>query len=447
MNHVTHTLYWKLTRRQLIKSAGVMAAGAILSACVPAPLEVPAAQVPADEAPTELTFSFWGSPEMKASTDSWITLFEGATPNVKVKPIYVPSDYGTKLTTLMAAGDAPDVMWLFSDQISPLVEQQQLAELQSLAEKDNLDLKDFPQGAIQGLTYDGKLMALPQAVYVEGLWYNKDLLDEAGVTYPDRTWTWDTLREAAQKLTHGEGNEKIFGFLVRPPWWWAQEVAYVWRNGGEVFDENLTTTLLDQDQAVQALEWYYGLKNDLKVSPTTAEIQATPEMSGGDRAMKTKRVAMVMDTNITPVQLQQIEGLRYDFEVFPLPQGGKRGGPVFSDNVAIAHSSPALGMAWELVKYQTSDEAQWVRSSTGWNSPPRLSTLKDERFSTLMGLNWQTLIDEMSWGRASLDYLRFAAKIGQVLTPELEAAHLGTKTVKDAILAAVPKMNKVLKEA
>lgn len=491
---MTYVKRQRFTRRQALAAAGTLAAGAILAACAPAPstpTPAPPAQAPAPapttapasttaptraqtaavtpttaaaqapakatapaatpaaaaKGPAVIAFTFWGNPEMKAGTDQWVAGFEKASPRVAIKAIHVPTQYGTKLTTLIAAGDAPDVMWLFSSQVGPLVQQKQLAELDDLAKRDKVDLKDFPQGAIQGLTLGGKLVALPQATYVEVLWYNKDLFDAAGVKYPDDTWTWDTLEEAARKLTKGEGGTKQFGFLVRPPSFFQQESAYIWRNGGETFSEDLSKTLLDQDLAVKAVEWYYGLKNDLKVSPSTAEIQATPEMTGGDRAMKTKRVAMVQDTNITPVQLQTIEDIRYDLAVFPLPKGGKRGGPVFSDNVAIAQSSKAKDAAWEFMKYQVGDEAQWIRSATGWNSPARLSSLKDPRFNTLLKLNWQALIDELGWARESLDYLPFYSKIDQVLKPELEAAHAGTKPVKDAILAAVPKMNEVLKTA
>lgn len=33
------------------------------------------------------------------------------------------------------------------------------------------------------------------------LWYNKAMFDESGIDYPDETWTWDTLVEAADILT------------------------------------------------------------------------------------------------------------------------------------------------------------------------------------------------------------------------------------------------------
>jgi multiple sugar transport system substrate-binding protein len=383
---------------------------------------------------------------MKLVTDSWIDGFTKANPHITLKPIYVPAQYTTKLTSLVAAGDAPDVMWLFSGQVGPLVEQNQLSQLDAFLKADNVDIKDFPQGAVEGLSYGGKLMALPQAIFIQALWYNKGLFDQAGLKYPDRTWTWDTVQEAAAKLTKGEGATKQFGYGVRSPSYAFHDAAYVWRNGGEFFDKDFTKTLLDQEPAVKGLEWYYGLKNTLKVAPSTAEMQATPEFSTG-RSFQTKRIAMLMDTNLMPLLAGPIEGLKYDMEVFPLPNGGRRGGPVFSDNIAIIRSAKEQDAAWQLLKYQLGDEAQWERSKTGWNSPVRLSTLKDPKFATLKGLNWQVLVDELQWSRPSLDYLPFAAKIGQVLTPELQAAHAGTKSVKDAIAAAVPKLNEVLKEA
>jgi hypothetical protein len=49
----------------------------------------------------------------------------------------------------------------------------------------------------------------------------------------------------------------------------------------------------------------------------------------------------------------------------------------------------------------------------------------------------RALIDELGWARASLDYLPFAAKIGQVLTPELQAAHAGTGPQRDPGVVAL----------
>ncbi|ETJ29197.1 ABC transporter, substrate-binding protein, partial [human gut metagenome] len=56
-----------------------------------------------------------------------------------------------------------------------------------------VDLNKFPQDLVDLYKSDGKNYAIPKDYDTVGLWYNKTLFDEAGISYPDETWTWDTL--------------------------------------------------------------------------------------------------------------------------------------------------------------------------------------------------------------------------------------------------------------
>ena len=81
-----------------------------------------------------------------------------------------------------------------------------------IAKEKEFNLDDFIKPSLTSYQRDGKLWVIP---YDEGpgiLYYNKDLFDKAGIKYPDDSWTLDTLKENAIKLTSGEGQNKIFGF-------------------------------------------------------------------------------------------------------------------------------------------------------------------------------------------------------------------------------------------
>ena len=60
-------------------------------------------------------------------------------------------------------------------------------------------------------TYQGKLHGLPYFQDSVGL-YNKELFDKAGLPYPDKTWTWQTVEENAAKLT--DKSNGIYGFIA-----------------------------------------------------------------------------------------------------------------------------------------------------------------------------------------------------------------------------------------
>ena len=71
-------------------------------------------------------------------------------------------------------------------------------------------LLDFIQDIVELYQYDGKTYAIPKDYDTIGLWYNKALFDEAGVSYPDESWTWETMAEAAEKLTDKDKGQ--YGF-------------------------------------------------------------------------------------------------------------------------------------------------------------------------------------------------------------------------------------------
>ena len=63
-------------------------------------------------------------------------------------------------------------------------------------------------------TYDGSYYEIPKDYDTIALWYNKTMFDAAGLSYPDATWTWDDLYNAAVKLTKKDGSQ--YGFCMNP---------------------------------------------------------------------------------------------------------------------------------------------------------------------------------------------------------------------------------------
>ncbi len=53
---------------------------------------------------------------------------------------------------------------------------------------------------LNSCTYDGKLYGVPFGVNCLAMFYNKDMLDEAGIEVPT---TWSELKDAAVKLSDG----------------------------------------------------------------------------------------------------------------------------------------------------------------------------------------------------------------------------------------------------
>jgi multiple sugar transport system substrate-binding protein len=118
------------------------------------------------------------------------------------------------LATLIAAGDAPDIVgpvgFLGANSFADA-----WLDIAPLVEKYNYNLKQFPESLVELYrTEDGGLVGIPFAVFPSLIFYNKDLFDEAELPYPpsdfnqpytlngeEREWNWDTLADLAVALT------------------------------------------------------------------------------------------------------------------------------------------------------------------------------------------------------------------------------------------------------
>src|SRR5690606_935783 len=116
----------------------------------------------------------------------------------------------------------------------------------------------FLPGPLDQGRVDGKLLGLPTADSVRGLYYNQEMLDKAGVKPPK---TWAELRDAAKKVQ--AANPGVAGFGVQ-----GKEVEtdlyfyyFLWGAGGEILDES-GKCALDSPAGMDALTFELGLVND-----------------------------------------------------------------------------------------------------------------------------------------------------------------------------------------
>ncbi|WP_110587897.1 ABC transporter substrate-binding protein [Microbacterium suaedae] len=147
--------------------------------------------------PSILTISGWAqkaTPEFDLLAEGFEKSHDGVTVEVTY---YDPSEYDTLLTADLAAGSAPDVIAQ-----KAIVGLPALVEGGQLRDVSDIDLPDAVSGTA-AYEVDGVPYATPYRQDSWVLFYNKDLFDEAGVEYPDGTWTWDDYVDVARDLKEG----------------------------------------------------------------------------------------------------------------------------------------------------------------------------------------------------------------------------------------------------
>ncbi|MFI5202629.1 MAG: ABC transporter substrate-binding protein, partial [Candidatus Kapaibacterium sp.] len=151
--------------------------------------------------------------------------------------------YTTKIESAAASGSPLGDVVLIDDWFGQdLFKRNYTIPLDSFFHRDLRDSDFFTQFFTvwrKGNVPVGPLMAMPAAGGVTALFYNKDLFDKAGVKYPDSTWTYADLLNAARKLTNNATDpaKKTWGILLDDGGFTGVD-TYIYSNGGKILTDD-----------------------------------------------------------------------------------------------------------------------------------------------------------------------------------------------------------------
>ena len=179
-----------LSRRRMLQSAGVLAAGLGLS---------PLARMGRNAASAQdaVTVTMWGNhPEWKEPMEELIQAFQAAVPGIEIDFSAVTSDqYGAKIQTAIAGGQTSDI---FGDQEgSIIVRVREGGELPFIDLTGKVDISNLTDTARGQVEVDGKVYGCPLAAYTVGVAINNPVFARAEVEPPR---TWDELKAACEAL-------------------------------------------------------------------------------------------------------------------------------------------------------------------------------------------------------------------------------------------------------
>jgi multiple sugar transport system substrate-binding protein len=292
-----------------------------LAACQPAtPAAVPI---------TQLKFTYWGSEMEKVAIEGMAAAFEAANPDIDVQPIQIPyEDYLTQITAMTMQGQPPDVGYFPSLQAPVWAQEGKLLDLTELVQTDPLFASALPE--TRYYFGDGRIVGLSTAVETTLLFYNKDLFDRAGLSYPPsdpaKAWTWEQFVEAAKKITV-DANDKHPGEAGFDPasivtygaafdksyegWTW---YPFIFSNDGEVVDEAGTRLLLDSSASVEALQALADLMWTHHVAPTP-ELDAN--LPGYVTMLQTGNLGMHIAGQWSLLDYAAVKDLRFGVAALP----------------------------------------------------------------------------------------------------------------------------------
>ena len=334
--------------------------------------------------PMELTFLRFGGADDVKQMDELNGIFQTEHPGAKIELLMLPfAQFKQKLDTMVAGGEAPDVVFGWPTPFAQLWANGKVIPLDDYVKKEKgFDLQDF--SAAKQFTYNGKLFAIPFNNTAHLFVYNKTLFDKAKLITPTELyaqgkWDWDHYIEVAKALTvdeDGDGVPDQYGSVDLTAH--IRIMAAIWSFGGRVFNDDFSKILIDSPEVRKALQLVYDAVNTYKISPPL-----DMDAQGIGITFNTGKIAIGGQSAATLMYTQINHNQPWEWRAIPLP-AGPAGHAHWADGNALAISSACMNpdLAWDYVNLLTSKRAWDVTLDLGipFRMPPRLSVINGEKF-------------------------------------------------------------------
>lgn len=379
-----------------------------------------------------------------------VRIFEKLHPGVKVEMDLVTTGYQEKIIASTAGGVPPDAMYIHGMSQTPSwSEKGIMMPLDEYIDGPNgIDVDDLFAAAWTGSTWKGKRYGWAKELGSQMLFFNKDHFDEVGVSYPDKTWRWADLANAAKKLTTKVGNRMVrFGYA-------ADEInrtfiSHVWQLGGRLFNEDYTEPVFPSPESIEAATFQTNLAKQYGIVPAGAG--AGGEV-GSRKTFQIAKASMTIDGAWMSVAFGSTEGLNYGVAVMP----HEKVRAIWADQVywAISPYSKNKDLAWEWVKFRSSKESI-LRNYSFFSSKGKMPTGKSPTWKSLIeDPDWKPLNQEQAISKEQLPYTRqeltfynSGTFFWSYLKPKLEELIYTDKPVKEGLEELRVDTIKLLAEA
>lgn len=350
----------------------------------------------------------------------------GDTVNVTTQPF---AEYYDKISAALTADQVPDVMIIHLDQLATWAARGALQPLDSIVEAAGLSGDDFPDAVWDDHEYDGKRYGVPLDIHPMTLYYNTELLAEAGLD--GAPTTGDEFEQYATAMTDGS----VDGY-VQPIAWPSAPMAQMmlFQYGGRVVDEAGENAAFNSDAGVAALEHLKRLRDSEFSRPDVAPDAQANDFKAGTNAMTIDGIWMILG----------FEEAGVEFAAAPVPQfGDEMHTWAGSHQLAIGKDTEdpcKLHAAGEFIAWLTDNAATWAE---GGQIPARISAQESEEFQALelqaaVAPSVETAIFPPSVPGIADAYVQFEQAVNEVLGED--------KDVSTALAEAEDRANQLLEE-
>lgn len=280
--------------------------------------------------------------------------------------------YEDKVNAAITTNTLPDVITLDGPNTAAYAHSKVIAPLDDYLE--DADMDDVLDSVIQQGTYDGKFYAFGFSESNVGVYYNKSMFKESGISESElptleAPWTWSEFSAISQTLVnHFDGpainmqidsNDEMLTYAYTP---------FLWSNGGEVVNTEGTEAegYFDSEKSIEALAFIQSLveKGYTTISPI-------------EKGFETGKYPMLLSGSWTIFDLEE-NYTDIDYGILPYPVSDTTKelvSPTGSWQLGMTTKTEKKDASAAFIKYATSTESSRIMSLGNSVLPIRHSTM------------------------------------------------------------------------
>ncbi len=389
----------------------------MLTACVPAGTPAAAPAAPAADAAAapavdaaasaasgdKIQVRFWYGlgGELGEVIEEMIKQYNASQDKIEVVGVFQQSYNGVqeKFQAALVSGDVPELIQIEIHGTPKFASAGALTELQPFIDaSDDLNFDDLIPAGLLNQTWDDKIYAMPINRSTPVLYLNKPMFEAAGLEAPK---TWQEFQEVAKKLTTGDGDSKVYGFLATASWWYFESM--VWGNGGEIMNEDLSKVTFAEPGAAPLQIWADMIYKDGSARAFTGDQafaqrnQAFAEGKGAMTFDSTAGLRGILRAIDGKFEIQTVFVPHMEGFTTSVPTGGAAAG------IPAAVADDKKQAAWEFIKWwiSTDQNAYWSSQTGYW--PVRYSSVEKLRAEKYYEQNpaFETTIKQLEFAKAA----------------------------------------------
>lgn len=389
--------------------------------------EEPAAEEAAESASAEsgsaeavTIWYYWETEGHQVALDQVIQEYNASQSNYEVTAKYVPfADFKKQLSIGASADELPDIAILDSPDHASYVD---MGIFEDITGK--FDVSNYYEGTVNSCTVDGKLYGVPFGVNCLALYYNEDMLKDAGCSVPT---TWDELKETAKALTTDnvtglalcsvQNEEGTFNFV---PWLWSTgATSYDINNENGIRALTFIQSLIDEGvMSKECINWTQG--------------DVMNQFISGNVAM--------MENGPWQIPTMQSEAPDLNWKVTLIPKDAEYSSVLGGENYAVINGGNVDG-ALDFLTYATSEEkVKFMMEKFGYISADK--TIAGNQFEA--DSPYQPFVEELNYAMPRGPLAEWPS-VSDAISLAFNQVITGTATPEDAAAQAQETIDGIVK--